>query len=58
MSAWIDKIKQLDLKQADRLAPVALALAILVLCWKLAALLAPLWLAGVQTSCSVATACP
>ena len=39
MSAWIDKIKQLDLKQADRLAPVALALAILVLCWKLAALL-------------------
>jgi general secretion pathway protein C len=39
MSAWIDKIKQLDLKQADRIAPVALAIAILVLCWKLAALL-------------------
>ncbi|RKG47381.1 general secretion pathway protein [Acinetobacter cumulans] len=39
MSAWMDKIKQLDLKQADRIAPVALAIAILILCWKLAALL-------------------
>lgn len=39
MSAWMDKIKQLDLTQADRIAPVALAIAILILCWKLAALL-------------------
>lgn len=39
MSAWMDKIKQLDLKQADRIAPVVLAIAILILCWKLAALL-------------------
>ena len=38
MSAWLDKFKQLDLKQMDRAAPVLLAVLVLVLCWKLASL--------------------
>jgi general secretion pathway protein C len=36
MNQWIEKIQQLNWKQADRIAPLLLILLILYLCWKLA----------------------
>lgn len=36
MNGWIEKLQQLNWKQADRIAPVVLVLLILYLCWKLA----------------------
>lgn len=38
MNEWIEKIQQLNWKQADRAAPILLALLILYLCWKLASI--------------------
>ena len=38
MNQWIGKIQQLNWKQADRAAPILLALLILYLCWKLASI--------------------
>ena len=38
MNQWIEKIQQLNWKQADRAAPILLALLILYLCWKLASI--------------------
>ncbi|OTG69395.1 general secretion pathway protein [Acinetobacter sp. ANC 4470] len=38
MNEWIEKIQQLNWKQADRAAPVFLILLILYLCWKLASI--------------------
>lgn len=38
MADYLDKIRDINWKQADRLAPVLLVLLILYLCWKLAAL--------------------
>lgn len=38
MSEWIEKIQQLNWKQADRAAPILLLLLILYLCWKLASI--------------------
>ena len=38
MNEWIEKIQQLNWKQADRIAPAILALLILYLCWKLASI--------------------
>ncbi|MEJ2899257.1 type II secretion system protein N [Acinetobacter sp. NS-4] len=36
MNQWMEKIQQLNWKQADRIAPLLLILLILYLCWKLA----------------------
>lgn len=36
MNDWVEKIQQLNWKQADRIAPVLLGLLIVYLCWKLA----------------------
>ena len=36
MNDWVEKIQQLNWKQADRIAPVLLVVLILYLCWKLA----------------------
>ena len=38
MNEWIEKIQQLNWKQADRAAPILLVLLILYLCWKLASI--------------------
>lgn len=38
MNEWIEKIQQLNWKQADRSAPILLVLLILYLCWKLASI--------------------
>ena len=38
MNEWIEKIQQLNWKQADRAAPILLILLILYLCWKLASI--------------------
>ena len=38
MNEWIEKIQQFNWKQADRIAPILLALLILYLCWKLASI--------------------
>ena len=38
MADYLDKVRDINWKQADRLAPVLLVLLILYLCWKLAAL--------------------
>ena len=38
MNQWVEKIQQLNWKQADRAAPILLALLILYLCWKLASI--------------------
>ena len=38
MNQWIEKIQQLNWKQADRAAPILLALLILYLCWMLASI--------------------
>ncbi|WP_407306698.1 type II secretion system protein N [Acinetobacter sp.] len=38
MNEWIEKIQQLNWKQADRGAPILLALLILYLCWRLASI--------------------
>ncbi len=38
MNEWIEKIQQLNWKQADRAAPIFLILLILYLCWKLASI--------------------
>ncbi|OTG96597.1 general secretion pathway protein [Acinetobacter sp. ANC 4654] len=38
MSEWIEKIQQLNWKQAGRAAPILLLLLILYLCWKLASI--------------------
>lgn len=39
MNGWLDKLKQHNWKNTDRLAPAALAVLIICLCWKLAAML-------------------
>lgn len=36
MNQWLEKIQQVNWKQADRIAPLFLVLLILYLCWKLA----------------------
>ena len=36
MNDWVEKIQQLNWKQADRIAPVLLVVLIVYLCWKLA----------------------
>ena len=36
MNDWVEKIQQLNWKQADRIAPVLLGLLIVYLCWQLA----------------------
>jgi general secretion pathway protein C len=36
MNDWVEKIQQLNWKQADRMAPVLLAILLLYFCWKLA----------------------
>ena len=38
MNEWVEKIQQLNWKQADRAAPILLVLLILYLCWKLASI--------------------
>jgi len=38
MNEWIEKIQQLNWKQADRAAPILLVLLILYLCWKFASI--------------------
>ena len=38
MNEWVEKIQQLNWKQADRAAPILLILLILYLCWKLASI--------------------
>ena len=38
MNKWVEQIQQLNWKQADRLAPLLLAVLILYLCWKLASI--------------------
>ena len=38
MNDWVEKIQQLNWKQADRAAPILLLLLILYLCWKLASI--------------------
>ena len=38
MNEWIEKLQQLNWKQADRVAPILLVLLILYLCWKLASI--------------------
>ena len=39
MHDWIEKLKQYNWKNTDRLAPAVLAVLIMCLCWKLASML-------------------